>query len=112
MDILFRLETVAETTVDNHPYQTIMFEYSEAAKEIRMLREKVRDWQPVSSMPRDKTPILVYLEAPVQCSRIHSAYFTATFGTIGPYFEIDAPKVLYWMHQPDAPWNGFKKNGE
>lgn len=43
MDILFRLETVAETTIGGHPEATIMYEYAEAAKEIRKLREQLAE---------------------------------------------------------------------
>jgi hypothetical protein len=43
MDILFRLETVIETTLDGHPDATILFEYQEAAKEIRSLRQQLAD---------------------------------------------------------------------
>ncbi len=53
MDILERLEIVADTTADNHPIKTIEFEYSAAAAEIRRLRELVAEAPSYFSPPHD-----------------------------------------------------------
>ncbi len=64
-----------------------------------------KKWQPISTVPKDATVVLVYLEEPILKSRIQPARFDAKNGVtiIGPLFGFDAPKPTHWMPLPESP---------
>lgn len=61
-------------------------------------------WMPISTVPRDGTPVLVLLDKPHLSSRVHSATFHPNITCIGGAFEFDLEgKATHWMPQPEAP---------
>ena len=62
------------------------------------------DWKPFDTVPRDNTPVLVYLEKKLLGSRIQVGVFNEK-GTdlIGGHFAFDCPKPLVWEELPEPP---------
>jgi hypothetical protein len=60
-------------------------------------------WQPFDTVPRDDTPVLVYLEKALLRSHIHMGRFDEKLGIIGGSFDFDCPKATHWMPLPAPP---------
>lgn len=60
-------------------------------------------WQPIETAPTDGTPILVYLEAELLCSRVHTARLHPNVRIVATVFAFDAPKMTHWQPLPDPP---------
>lgn len=61
------------------------------------------NWLPIETVPKDRTPVLVFLEKPMQHSRIHAAWFGKDIGVIGTVFAFDAPKATHWRRMVEGP---------
>lgn len=64
------------------------------------------DWQPIATVPRDTTPVLVWLSEPHLHSHVHAAWFAPnmTSGCIGGCFGFDLKgKPTHWAPQPSGP---------
>lgn len=61
------------------------------------------NWLPIETVPKDRTPVLVFLERPMQHSRIHAAWFGKDIGVIGTVFAFDAPKATHWRRMVEGP---------
>jgi hypothetical protein len=61
------------------------------------------EWFPISSAPRDGTPILVWLSEKHLGSHVHSACFRPNVLIIGGHFAFDVSAPSHWMNQPGPP---------
>jgi len=70
--------------------------------------ETYRAWQPFETVPKDGTPVLVWLPTKMGQSHVHAARWApcanGIMGVIGNVFDFDAScKPTHWMPQPGAP---------
>ena len=64
------------------------------------------EWQPIETVPRDRTPVLVWLGDDHLGARCAVAVLTKTSGVVGGVFVWYAPKLLAWMPLPPPPERG------
>lgn len=61
-------------------------------------------WQPIETVPRDGTPVLVWLPIKQCGSHVQAALFRPNISTIGGLFSFDtSSKPTHWMPQQAAP---------
>lgn len=68
----------------------------------------MNDWQPIETVPKDGTPVLVWLPKKMQQSHVHAARWApcanGIMNVIGGVFGFDATcEPTHWMRQPDQP---------
>ena len=61
-------------------------------------------WFRIDTLPRDGSPVEVWLAEPVNFDlQQHTAVFAANISIIGPNFAFDMPDPIYWRPLPPAP---------
>ena len=62
------------------------------------------DWQPIETIPKDGTPVLVWLPVKMLNSHVHAATYHPNIAMIGGRFYFDATsEPTHWMPQPPEP---------
>ena len=63
------------------------------------------NWQPIETVPKNNTPVLVWLSGEHLSSRWHVATYHDNLIIIGGAFIFDVPPPTHWCHLPTAPSN-------
>ena len=63
----------------------------------------VAEWQPIETVPQDRTPVLVWLASKALGMQVHVANFGTGGALIGGHFDHDMPAPIYWMPIPPEP---------